>query len=281
MPVELWHCSNSEYHAEQEHESSTTLKLLHEDPMTYYAARIAKTIPMPSPSPGPVNLGSAFEIKLFEPHHFERLVAVTDDGYKSAGFRKFAASLKPDQVAITSDDNVKIPKMVDAVYADPKCRALMEANGQTQVSLRGEIGKPSIKVKARFDKLLDDGRSVQLKTTARIVTDDFSKQSGDLNYHVAEVLYRIVRDEARECGAVKLGDNKDCEMIVVSTDEPFEAFNYFIGPDSMKLGRSTLQEIIRDLLHYRTFPPGEPWRRSQHGERTPIEVPRWMFPRVE
>jgi hypothetical protein len=275
----LWHVSNFDYHQDKECESSTTLKLLDENPNVYFRARIMSEIPMPRPSAESINLGSAFEYKLFEPEIFERLVKKTPHGYRSAGFAKVAATLGPEDVLITDDHFDRIEPMLKSVYENPKAVELMEAAGQVQISQRWteEFG---IRCKARHDKLLDCGATINLKTTRDPEKRAFGKQIFDLKYHIAAALYIRGRDALIDSDAAELGEDDRHYFLTVANEEPFETEVYVLKDRAIALANRELDKILRDLSEYRgRFAGGHlaPWQRSYHGRTEEIDLPGYAY----
>lgn len=275
---EVWNIDNEAYHAEQDHDSSTTIKLYLEDPLTYFLCRVAKTEPMQHPGPGPVNLGSAFEIALLEPERYEEVVAVTKCGYKSAGFRDFVAELEPGQIAITEDDALKVRPMVESVKQNPEAWNLCEAPGDVQLSLKFACLETGIRLKVRYDKLCDDGRIVQVKTSRDPMPWAFGKQVHDLRYHVAEALYRQARVIAVDFGVLALGDERDYLYLVVQNEPPFECLVHRLSPRAVKLGFAELRKALAEISNFRAFyGTDKPWHTSYHGQVNEIDLPGYAY----
>jgi exodeoxyribonuclease VIII len=274
--------SNEDYHDDTEYESSTTLKLFDSDPYTYWRSRIAKQIPVPRPAAESVNLGSAFEIKLLEPELFDKCVAVCrDGGYRSAAFRKFTAGLPRGVVPITQEDCEKIPLMLDSVHASNSACALLSKPGGNQVSLRWCCPQTGIKLKCRFDRVLDDGRVVQLKTSRDPTAEAFAKQAYDLQYHVAEQLYLDGFALAYEAGILDAPGHGSIQQVylVVGNDEPFETYTWHLDEDSQELGAAELERILFRLAAFRERygSNGKPWHSEEHGTISPLRLPPWAF----
>lgn len=281
LEANLWQCTNSAYHADRTCESNSSLGLFDEDPITYWRARIMQIEPMPTCSAEAVNLGSAFEYALLEPAEYTRLVKVTPHNFRTKGFAAFADSLAKenlDFVALPESEAALIPPMLESVKANAEAMALLSKPGQTQVTIRWRCPSTGVWLKLRADKLLDCGQMLQLKTTRHKTKGMYAKQAGDLDYHVAEALYRQGRDTAIAAGVINLGDVEDHTAIVVSNDAPFITRVYDFDTDSRDAGEAKLERILQRLVTYReTRGDRQCWFPSGHGTRETLRLRKYKL----
>lgn len=283
---EVWQVGNTDYHADMLADSSTSLKLLLNDPEVYYRCRVAKTHPTPRPAAESVNLGSAFEIALLEPELFEAHVHVARDakgkacGYRAKGYQTAVDKYPPDHVVVTQEDFDKIEPMLASVRSNAEALELVESTGHAQLSVRWTDPATGCLLKCRFDKLLDDGRILQLKTARDAGRDGFAKQVGELHYHTAEALYRRARQVVREIGEPEVGQLDDYKYLVVEKEWPHKCRVYHLGPKSREDGERWLIKALGDLAAFRAFHGVDTaWQDDDHGRDVEIEIADWQLRR--
>lgn len=116
---------------------------------------------------------------------------------------------------ISPADAEVVNGMAEAVLAHPMARALLEMEGQREVSVFSEV--EGVPVRARFDALTDGDKriGVDLKTTRKKAEHrDFARAATDLGYHIQEAWYT----EALEAEGIELDG---FVFIVVEKEAPF------------------------------------------------------------
>lgn len=145
-----------------------------------------------------------------------------------------AAGLVPVTPAQLGD----VDAMAEAVLAHPLARSLVEAAGHSEVSVFATDPDTGVRVRARLDRLPDDGPAVDLKTTSGSASPvGFGRDAAKHGYPVQDVWYVDALKWAT-------GDEREFRFVVVEKARPhLVAVHGF--PEVVRLGARDLAARAR------------------------------------
>lgn len=240
--AEFWECSNAEYHADRSAESHSSLDVYRASPARFHGRYVAKTLPPREPSEA-MRLGTALHCAVLEPGRWLAEYAIAPEGIDrrtAAGktaWAIFEAAAQGREI-LTREQELLVYEMRRALCHHADAAGLLSAKGRNECSAKWthECG---LNLKARFDRLLECGIDVNLKTAADASPEAFARQAANLGYARGAALYV---DGKRALGLV--GEHL---FVVVSTTPPHEVGVYELDAASLELGRQQNEKTIRDL----------------------------------
>lgn len=136
-------------------------------------------------------IGSATHAAILEPEVFAKqymlLRDVTDR--RSSVYKQAAEQFGADNV-LTGSEADSVIGMQQAVQLNAALQEMLQAAGMCEVAVFATDPVTGVLVKCKFDKLLNDLRSVDLKTTQDL--RDFAKSVANYRYHVQQAYYSDV-----------------------------------------------------------------------------------------
>lgn len=205
--------SEVEYHSRSEL-SSTGARLLLESPATFRHRQ-----EHPQKGKRAFDVGSAAHSKVLGvgagviEYPAEHLTPSGNVSTKAATVNWADARRSEGLIPVSPDDIEAVNAMAESILAHPSARALLEMDGQREVTMIGEVdGVPS---RARFDGLTEGDRriGIDLKTSRKKAhARDFARAATDLGYHVQGAWYEDV--------AAALGVELDGFVFIVVEKEP-------------------------------------------------------------
>lgn len=136
-------------------------------------------------------IGSATHAAILEPAEFDKqymlLRDVTDR--RSSVYKQAAEQFGADNV-LTGTEADAVIGMRESVRLNISAVELLDASGYVEIAAFATDPVTGVLVKCKFDKLLADLRSVDLKTTQDL--RDFAKSVANYRYHVQQAYYSDV-----------------------------------------------------------------------------------------
>lgn len=136
-------------------------------------------------------IGSATHAAILEPEEFDKqymlLRDVTDR--RSSVYKQAAEQFGADNV-LTGTEADSVIGMRESVRLNSAAVELLDAFGYVEIAVFATDPITGVLVKCKFDKLLNDLRSVDLKTTQDL--RDFSRSVANYRYHVQQAYYSDV-----------------------------------------------------------------------------------------
>ena len=262
-----WSIPSDQYHAERTCESSSTLECLRKSVQLYHGTYVTGAIRRPPPGPQQ-NLGIAVHALVLEPLRFPELVCLepkvdrrTRDG--KAHYAQFLEKATGKTI-LSSEDWERCRRMAQAIYDSRLARQLLEAPGPTEQAVRWETNDTGIRLKCRFDKLIDCGPIVDLKTAADPTPREWAMKVPGYGYHRQASLYQ----DGRACA---LGGYTEFLHIVVGSTEPHDVVVYKMDSDYLLWGHEEMDGILSLLDQCRKT---ECWDSVWQDEIQPL-TPRW------
>ena len=248
----LENLSNEEYHADRDHVSKSWLDHLKRSP-----AHLKEYLDHGGESTKAMEFGSLFHTYVLEPETFHKKYERKPDLdlRTKQGKELFAEFEKINQGKkfISGDDLATIKAMRESILCHREASRLVKANGKNELSIFSEIF--GVKVKARFDKLIDDKIIVDLKTTEDASIIEFGKSVWNYRYHVQAAFYQDVAESV----GLKI---EKFYFVAIEKKAPYCVAVYEIDEDAVNIGRRELGNKSNFINHARRSTP------SPHTVRT-------------
>lgn len=254
--------SNEAYHAD-EAIGSTSIKAISVSPANLYfnpfkGSRAAK-------------IGTAIHAALLEPEVFRRDFILNDaiTSRASAAYKELAATVNEEFIFIGSEVET-INRMIEASKLNEGFMDYMNTPGKSEVSMFTTCPETGLKLKCRFDRLSEYlSYPLDVKSCRDASERGFSQAFGQLHYHVQAAFYLYV---------LKLVTGRDLNQFCFFAQEnkpPYRNCMYYIGEDSLELGRRTMMSALHKL---KACVDGEiPKTEGIVLASTEINVPNYLF----
>lgn len=182
-------------------------------------------------------IGSATHAAILEPEVFAKqymlLKDVTDR--RSSAYKQAVEQFGADNV-LTGDEADAVAGMQAALQLNPSAKQRLDAPGWCEVACFATDPITGVLVKCKFDKLLKDLRSVDLKTTQDL--RDFAKSVANYRYHVQQAFY----SDVFEWSTGK--QLKGFEFLAVEKDAPNASRILLLDTPSVEYGRKLYREAL-------------------------------------
>lgn len=209
-------------------------------------------------------IGSATHAAILEPEQFDKqymlLRDVTDR--RSSAYKQAAEQFGADNV-LTGSEADSVIGMRDAVSLNPSAVELLTAPGYVEIAVFATDPETGVLVKCKFDKLLNDLRSVDLKTTQDL--RDFAKSVANYRYHVQQAYYSDVFAWAT---GLQL---ESFEFLAVEKDAPNASKLFALDTPSIDYGRKLYRQALNT---YAECLKNNEWPMP-NGELEYITLPSW------
>lgn len=182
-------------------------------------------------------VGSATHAAIFEPEVFAKqymlLKDVTDR--RSSAYKE-AVKVYGEENVLTGKEADAVAGMQAALQLNPNAQALLAADGWSEIAVFATDPVTGVLVKCKFDKLLKDLRSVDLKTTQDL--REFAKSVANYRYHVQQAFYSDVFEWAT---GLQLNA---FDFLAVEKDAPNASRIFVIDTPSVDYGRKLYREAL-------------------------------------
>lgn len=182
-------------------------------------------------------IGSATHAAIFEPEVFAKqymlLKDVTDR--RSSAYKE-AVKVYGEENVLTGKEADAVAGMQAALQLNPNAQALLAADGWSEIAVFATDPVTGVLVKCKFDKLLKDLRSVDLKTTQDL--REFAKSVANYRYHVQQAFYSDVFEWAT---GLQLNG---FDFLAVEKDAPNASRIFVIDTPSVDYGRKLYREAL-------------------------------------
>jgi hypothetical protein len=229
----IMHMSNREYHANKSHLSSSSLKLLLDDPHRFYEEKIlGKSSPLEGVH---FDEGSLFHALILEPHTVAQDFAFFD-GMRKQGeaWEEFKAS-NPGRVLMSTPQKTRVQYWVQSYRRQTAAVGLI-SGGEAEHSLFNVL--QGVPVKVRCDYInVEKGYIVDLKTSGFPVDrDSFMLTVDKYKYHLSAALYCKVAE-------LQYGKPFDFYFVAVCKKEP-DCQVFVVSPETRHLGDQMVSKAL-------------------------------------
>ncbi|MBK5075189.1 PD-(D/E)XK nuclease-like domain-containing protein [Budviciaceae bacterium CWB-B4] len=234
QPGIYYDMSSEQYHAD-EAIGSTSVKAISVSPANLYFN--------PFKGSKAANIGTAIHAALLEPEYF-RKAFIFDDSIKSRSsseYKKLLLTTNEENIFIGNEVET-INRMIDASKLNEDFMDYMATPGRSEVSMFTTCPETGLKLKCRFDRLSDYlSYPLDVKSCNDASERGFSVAFGKFHYHVQAAFYLYV---------LKLVTGRDLNQFCFFAQEskpPYRNCMYYIGEDSLELGRKTMMTALCKL----------------------------------
>lgn len=226
--------SNEDYHKD-EAIGSTTIKAISVSPANLYFN--------PFKGSKSAQIGTAIHAALLEPEVFERDFILKPD-ISTRASKEYKALLPADAEKILIGSEVgTLERMIESAQLNEDFMDYMSTSGRSEVSMFATCPITGLKLKCRFDRLSDShSYPLDVKSCRDASQRGFSQAFGQYHYHVQAAFYLYVLKlvTGREL-------NQFCFFALENTP-PYKNCMYYIGEDSLELGRKIMFEAMNKLV---------------------------------
>ncbi|VEJ54587.1 PD-(D/E)XK nuclease-like domain-containing protein [Pragia fontium] len=226
--------SNEGYHAD-EAIGSTSVKAISVSPANLYFN--------PFKGSKQAKIGTAIHAALLEPNVFERdfILDETINSRASKAYKELAEVANEEFIFIGNEVET-INRMIEASKLNEDFMDYMNTPGKSEVSMFTTCPETGLKLKCRFDRISDHlSYPLDVKSCNDASERGFSVAFGKFHYHVQAAFYLYV---------LKLVTGRDLNQFCFFAQEnkpPYRNCMYYIGEDSLELGRKTMMTALYKL----------------------------------
>ncbi|NIY47315.1 PD-(D/E)XK nuclease-like domain-containing protein [Cedecea colo] len=227
--------SNEDYHKD-ESIGSTTIKAISVSPANLYFN--------PFKGSKSAQIGTAIHAALLEPTVFEKEFLLKPDISTRASkeYKTLAADSDPEKILIGNEVDT-INRMIESAQLNNDFIDYLSTKGRSEVSMFATCPTTGLKLKCRFDRLSDSHPyPLDVKSCRDATQRGFSQAFGQYHYHVQAAFYLYV---------LKLVTGRELNQFAffaIENTAPFKNCMYYIGEDSLELGRKVMFEAMDMLL---------------------------------
>jgi len=219
---------------------------------------------MPFESKRCFDVGTAFHSEVLTPNDNSYIKAPEINKSTNLGRAQWKAFQKTwsDRAIITPKEYENMQRMLESVRSEPRAKALIEAFTAVEVSAIGDIEKVSFKCKGRIDAEIND-IAIDLKSAADSSPAAFSKSIYNYGYDFQAFDYST------------LFSKDQFVFIVTQSVEPWITEVYYIGEETMQMGRDRFYRACKTIEDYEKTGFKGGYTRSH--EPVEINAPGWAF----
>lgn len=212
-------------------------------------------------------LGKALHCAVFEPDIFyEEFKLLRSAPDRVCSEYKTAKKEFGEEFVLVAPEIEKIEGITKSIYANKKASELLNIDGHCELSGFSKDPETGVLCKHRFDKLLNDGRAIDLKSTIDARYYPFSKSILTYGYHQQQAFYS---DQHEWITGNKLDDFL---FITVESSAPYSCIVYRIDDESLEIGRRKYRE---SLNKYAECLNKDEWPGYDSDEIESIGIPEW------
>lgn len=212
-------------------------------------------------------LGKALHCAVFEPDIFYQefhLLRTAHD--RACSEYKTAKKEFGEEFVLVAPEVDKIEGIIKSLANNKAASDLLKQGGHCELSGFSKDPETGVLCKHRFDKLLNDGRAVDLKSTIDARYYPFSKNILTYGYHQQQAFY------ADQHEWITLDKLQDFLFIAVESSAPYSCIVYRIDNESVDIGRRKYRE---SLNKYAECLSKNEWPGYDGDEIESIGIPEW------
>lgn len=230
--------SNEDYHKD-EAIGSTTIKSISVSPANLYYN--------PFKGSKSAHIGTAIHAALLEPKLFEKEFILEPEIKTRASndYKALLARNDADKIIIGSEVET-VNRMFESSRLNDDFMDYINAKGHSEVSMFATCPDTGLNLKCRFDRLSDShSYPLDVKSCRDASQRGFSQAFGQYHYHVQAAFYLYV---------LKLVTGRELNQFAffaIENNAPYKNCMYYIGEDSLTLGRKIMFEAMNKLVECR------------------------------
>lgn len=222
-----------------------------------------------------LRVGRAVHTAILEPERFLREYAEwqnIDDAtgkkrIRSGGRWEEFQEVNAGKTILTSAQFSMAIGMRDLVRDHKIAGPLVKASGRSELSLQWTHKRTGAPCKARLDRLTNDGRLFDIKTTRDVEKEAFQRQAFQLKYFFQLAFYRM------GCIACGLGDPR-VKIVCVQNTEPYDVVVRDIRPEVLDRAMVDVERAIDMVLACRK---AQAWPGQGEEGEIDLDYPAWAL----
>lgn len=254
MPSDVYHAHDSI--------SNSGLKLLSRSPAHF------KYRPDDKIDKRNLTIGKALHMAMLEPHSLESVYKFTDAIDRRCKKYKEYAKERGGDFTLTESESWHVAGVRDSLWSNTATALLLSQLGHTELSGFSTDPETGVTCRHRFDKLLNSGVAIDLKTTIDARPDAFSRAIYNYNYHVQAAFYA---DQHEWITGIELAD---FIFIVVESEPPYATNIYRLSEESIQIGRETYRKALNIYASCREL---DTWPAYDTNGIQEISIPQWVI----
>lgn len=186
-----------------------------------------------------MELGTAIHTALLEPDRFASdYMLLKDVKDRRASEYKQAVKQFGTERTLTGPEADKVAGMQEAVFAHDAARELLGAEGWCELSGMSTDPETGTTCRHRFDKLLKDGRAVDVKKTQDASPEAFSRTIHNYGYHIQAAFYADQHEW--------ITGQPITEFVFIAVEEEFPhgVAVYTLDDDALAIGRHEYRKLL-------------------------------------
>lgn len=267
----VWDIDPAGYHADTTATNHHALEDFRESVPLYYQRYVSQTLARTEPTDA-MKLGTALHALVLQPERVDELVGVAPEGDRrtKAGKEAWAAfqATAGGKTVVTQEQWCAARMMADSVLAHGLARDLLTSPGRSELAVRWLHPSLEVPLKVLFDRQLDCGVSLDIKTAAEPHPAAWVRQAVNFGIHRQAALYL----DGRQHGLGVHGE--EFLHIVVGSKPPYECLVVALDESALLLGRQQNEETLHKL-HGRLM--CDDWQSEWADEIVRLSLPRWAY----
>lgn len=256
---------DSYYHTTEGFISKSSLSLMQSSPFRFFSGvKVKQTKAM--------EIGTAIHCAILEPGKFsEQYVLLPDINDKRLKAYKDAANDNEGKTVLIGQDAKNINGMLNAVLGNEAARGLLTLDGCSEVSGFHIDDETGVKIRHRFDRLINCGVGVDVKKTQSVNEVEISKTIEKYGYDMQDALYS---DAYESITGEKL---KQFYFIFVEESYPHEVAVVYLDDISKQVGRDKYRGLLYDYCYYKD---NQQELKNNSGVKM-VSLPEWALREYE
>jgi len=225
--------SNEDYHKD-EAIGSTSIKAISVSPANLYfnSFKGSKS----------AQIGTAIHAALLEPELFEKEFCLLPDSDRRSAEYKAAATKYGSDCVLVGSEVETVNRMFESSRLNEDFMDYISAKGHSEVSMFATCPITGLNLKCRFDRRSDSHPyPLDLKSCRDASQRGFSQAFGQYHYHVQAAFYLYV---LKLVTGIELNQ---FAFFAIENNAPYKNCMYYIGEDSLELGRKVMFEAMNKL----------------------------------
>lgn len=256
---------NDVYQAIDTHVSNSRMKLMQLSAFKYFnPAKYTETRPK--------QVGSAIHAKILEPELFDRdYITLPEIKNRQQPEYKSAVKALGDGKVFVGEECKNIDRMYQAAYGNDDIADLLKSDGYCELSGFATCPETGLKLRVRFDKLLTNGKALDIKKTQSVLDRDLSNTIFNYGYHIQEAfysyVYRLITGEELE----------SFNFAFIEEKEPSEAQLVRLDDISKMIANDEMKVLLSQVKHYTEIKGTV----KNNNPMTYVSLPEWLMRQYE
>lgn len=256
---------NEVYQAIDTHVSNSRMKLMQLSAFKYFNPKtFTQTRAM--------QIGSAIHAKILEPELFERDYIMLPElkDRRQPEYKSAVKALGEEHVFVgTECENIE--RMYQSAYSNNDIAELLNADGYCELSGFATCPETGLKLRVRFDKLLTNGKALDIKKTQSVLYRDLSNTIYNYGYHIQQAFYSYVYH------LITGKEINSFNFAFIEEKEPSEAQLVRLDDVSKMIAVDEMDLLLNHIKHYTEIKDTV----KNNNPMTYVSLPEWKMREYE